>query len=418
MYGVVLTPDPITSTGTISLTAELYAQQAVGLLTLGFDNSFGDEILSLNCTQVGISAGANISTGSNNTMFGFSSGKNTTIGNNNTCIGTNAGLTNISGSNMVAIGSGAMQDLGQGNDNICMGSANLRGIFATNKMTMIGNNNMSKQTYAFVPDNLTVIGNNNFDTEADCPEFQHTGAIVIGSRATNDIPLNPGKDNIILVGNDLNINQDMVSNTTLINGTNHALGNFTPKYNIELQGIQALRSKLSTNIQTIPSDNFMNLKNLTWNWSSYASMVVGTPTVVFDINMEDIDWNDPVVQADPNGKSVFFTLEFSFNGTNSTRTALTAFGGSVAFLVLKNGGNWIFTSITPVLDLTANANNRGYYQFTNSSLINITAYQPTLGNPNIKVGLSWSAVVGSPMINSTVSTNVRAILSTNLVNLP
>lgn len=408
-------------------------------------------------TIIGSDAGV-FNTSGNNTYVGYSAGalNNSGLASHNTAVGSEALYNNRSpsitaigyqalrenrtGNNLVAVGAGSLgllgandvtpsnniigigtnciKDFAEGDNTIVIGHENLNNVFATYGLTMVGNNNMNTQTDNFIADDCIVVGNNNFSNQSDCPEFQHAGAIVIGKNASNAIVLNPSKDNLVLIGNDLAITSDMVSNTAVIAGTNHALGNYTPKYNVETQGIQALRSKASVNIQTIPSDNFMNLKNLQWNWSSYASMIVGTPTVVFDIDMESIDWNDPVVQSDPDGKSVLFSLDTVFNGTNDTRTALTVFGFSVCFLVFKNAGGWYFTNTSPVLDLTTNAGNRGYYQYTNSTFLNIAAYQPVLGDANIKVGISWSNVVGAPMINSTVSTNVKAVLATNLVNLP
>jgi hypothetical protein len=396
-------------------------------------------------------------TASNNTYVGYSSGFSSSSGNSNynvgigsealynnnsrslVAVGYQALKSNVSGDNLVAVGSTCLGQLGNGGapasgnligigtnclkdvveavNSVVIGHENLNGITALNNMVMLGNANMDRQTNNFIADDCIVVGNNNFSNQSDCPEFQHDGAIVIGNNGSNNINLGQAKPNVILIGNDLAITSNMVSNTTIIAGTNHSLGNFTPIYNVETQGINALRSKASVN-SGIPTDNFVGLKVLNWNWSAYAYMTVGSPTVLFDVNMEQIKWDTPTIQDDPNGKSVLFTLEFNFNGTNDIRSALTVFGGSVSFLVLKNGGSWVFPSLTTVVNLTTNAGNRGYYQFSNSTLSGIYAYQPSLGSPEIQVGISWSNVVGNPLFNSTVSTNVRAVLATNLVNGP
>jgi len=274
---------------------------------------------------------------------------------------------------------------------------------------------MNTQTDDFIANDCTVVGNNNFSNQTDCPEFQHTGAIVLGNYASNNINLGQAKDNLILIGNNLPITEDMVSNTAKIAGDHHSLGSFTPKYNIEMEGIQAIRSKASVN-GGIPSNNYEYLKNLSWNWSSNAYTTTGFPTVLFDVNMEQIDWGTQARNDDMNGKSVLFTLEFCCNATDAGRSALTVFGGSVSFLVFKNAGLWIFPNSSTVLDLTLNAGNRGYYQYSNSTFGGIYAYQPSFGSNEIQVGVVWSNVIGDPLLNSTVSTNVRAVLATNLID--
>jgi hypothetical protein len=407
-------------------------------------------------TVIGSSSGV-YNTGTNNTYVGFSSGFSSSSGNSNynvgigseallnnnsrslTAVGYQALKSNVNGDNLVAIGSGALSKLGDGGvsasgslvgigtncmkdiieavNSVVIGHENINGISVLNNMLMFGNYNMNRQTNDFIADDCIVIGNNNFSNQSDCPEFQHNGAIVIGNNGTNNLILGQAKQNIIMIGNDIPITADMSNNTTVISGTNTSFGNFTPKYNIESQGITALRSKASVN-SGIPTDNFTNLKVLNWNWSSYGYMASGMPTVLFDINMNQIDWGDQTIQDDPNGKSVLFTLEFSFNGTNSNRLALTVFGGSVSFIVVKNAGLWIFPNLATVVNLTQNAGNRGYYQYSNSTFDGIYAYQTTQGSPEIQVGILFSNVVGDPLLNSTVSTNVRAVLATNLVDGP
>jgi hypothetical protein len=135
--------------------------------------------------------------------------------------------------------------------------------------------------------------------------------------------------------------------------------------------------------------------------------------------MEQIKWDTPAIQNDPSGKSVLFTLEFTCNATDATRTALSVFGGSVSFMVFKNVGSWVFSSLSTVDNLTLNAGNRGFYNFSTGSVFNgIYVYQPSYGSPEIQVGVVWNSVVGEPLLNATVSTNVRAVLATNLVDGP
>lgn len=407
-------------------------------------------------TFIGTDAGV-YNTGGNNTYIGYACGLNNNfgLGNHNTAVGSEAlynsvskSLTaigfqalreNVNGDNMVAIGSGALSVLGTGGvpasgslvgigtncmkdvieavNTVVIGHENLNGITVLNNMVMYGNANMDRQTNDFIADDCIVVGNGNFSNPSDCPEFQHNGAIVIGNNASNNINLGQAKENLVLIGNNLPITTDMVSNTALIAGSFHSLGNFTPIYNVETQGINALRSKASVN-SGIPSDNFVGLKVLNWNWSAYAYMASGVPTVLFDVNMEQIKWDTQTIQDDMNGKSVLFTLEFNFNGTDAGRSALTVFGGSVSFLVLKNAGQWVFPSLTTVVNLTTNAGNRGYYQYSTASFNGIYVYQPSLGSPEIQVGVVWSSVPGEPILNSTVSTNVSAVLATNLVDGP
>jgi hypothetical protein len=487
--GVVLSPNPIDISGTIGLVADLQYNETTGTLTLGKNNSVGDNT-ALHNISIGDNAGSAITsaddninighnagrynqegnrntfvgtdagvytTGGNNTYIGYASGlnNNSGFGNYNTAIGSEALYNstsrslvavgyqalreNVSGDNLVAIGAGAMGKIGIGGvpasgnligigtncmrdvieavNSVVIGHENLNGITALNNMVMYGNANMDRQTDDFIADDCIVVGNNNFSGQSDCPEFQHDGAIVLGNNASNNINLGQAKQNLVLIGNNLPITSDMVSNTSIIAGTNHSLGNFTPIYNVETQGINALRSKASVN-SGIPVDNFAGLKVLNWNWSAYAYMASGVPTVLFDVNMEQIKWDTQTIQDDDNGKSVLFTLEFNFNGTNAGRSALTTFGGSVSFLVLKNAGQWVFPSLTTVVNLTTNAGNRGYYQYSTASFNGIYVYQPSLGSPEIQVGILWDSVPGEPLLNSTVSTNVSAVLATNLVDGP
>jgi hypothetical protein len=417
-------------------------------------NANRDNQTSNRNTIIGSDAGV-FNTSGNNTYIGYSAGALNNSGNssNNVAIGSEALYSNkspsitgigykslrenVNGNNLVAIGSNSLEKLGandatpstniigigtnvlkdyvEGDNVIVIGHENLNNVFSTSGLTMVGNNNMNTQTDDFIANDCIVMGNNNFSNQSDCPEFQHQGAIVLGNYASNNINLGQGKDNVILIGNNLSITEDMVSNTVEIAGDHHSLGSFTPKYNIEMEGIQALRSKASVN-GGIPNNNYEYLKNLSWNWSSNGYMTTGFPTVLFDVNMEQIDWGTQARNDDMNGKSVLFTLEFSFNGTDANRNALTVFGGSVSFLVFKNAGLWIFPNSSTVLDLTLNAGNRGYYQYSNSTFGGIYAYQSSLGNPEFQVGILWNNVIGDPLLNSTVSTNVRACLATNLID--
>lgn len=393
-----------------------------------------------NNTYVGFSAGAlnnsglanyNTAIGSealyNNrspsiTAIGFQALRENRTGNNLVAVGASSlgllGANDVTpANNIIGIGTNCVKDLAEGYNDIVIGHENLNGVFYINGLSMVGNNNMNTQTNDTIADDCIVVGNNNFSNQSDCLEFQHNGAVVIGNYASNNINLGQAKENLILIGNNLPITTDMVSNTALIAGEFHSLGNFTPIYNVETQGINALRSKASVN-SGIPSDNFAGLKVLNWNWSAYAYMASGVPTVLFDVNMEQIKWDTQAIQDDPNGKSVLFTLEFNFNGTNAGRSALSVFGGSVSFLVLKNAGQWVFPSLTTVVNLTTNAGNRGYYQYSTASFNGIYVYQPSLGSPEIQVGVLWNSVPGEPLLNSTVSTNVSAVLATNLVDGP
>lgn len=404
-------------------------------------------------TIIGSDAGL-FNTSGNNTYIGYSAGSLNNTGNSyNVAIGSEALFNNespsivaigyqslrnnVNGNNLVAIGGGSLsllgandatpstniigigtnvlKDYGEGDNVIVIGHENLNNVFATSGLTMVGNNNMNTQTDNFIANDCIVMGNSNFSNQSDCPEFQHNGCIVLGNYSSNNINLGQGKDNLVLIGNNLPITEDMVSNTAKIAGDHHSLGSFTPRYNIEMEGIQALRSKASVN-SGIPNNNYENLKVLNWNWSSNGYMTAGFPTVLFDINMNQIDWGTQARNDDANGKSVLFTLEFSFNGTDANRNALTIFGGSVSFLVLKNAGLWIFPSQGTVVNLTQNLGNRGYYQYSTSTFDGIYAYQSSFGNPEIQVGIVWSNVIGDPLLNSTVSTNVRAVLATNLID--
>ena len=407
-------------------------------------------------TMIGTDAGV-YNTGNNNVYVGYAAGLSANSGNSNynvgigsealfnsnsrslVAVGYQALRENVTGDNLVAIGAGSMGKIGIGGvpasgnlvavgtnamrdvieavNSVVIGHENLNGITALNNMVMYGNANMDRQTDDFIADDCIVVGNNNFSNQSDCPEFQHNGCIMVGNNASNNINLGQAKQNLILVGNDIAITESMNSETTLISGNYHALGKFTPIYNVETAGIQGLRSKAAVN-GGIPVDNFAGLKVLNWNWSAYGYMAVGVPTVLFDVNMEQIKWDTQAMQDDPNGKSVLFTLEFNFNGTNAGRSALTVFGGSVSFLVLKNAGQWVFPSLTTVVNLTTNAGNRGYYQYSTATFNGIYVYQPSLGSPEIQVGVLWNSVPGEPLLNSSVSTNVRAVLATNLVDGP
>lgn len=484
--GIILTPTIIDGSGSIGLVADLQYSETTKTLTLGKNNSAGDNNAFHNIS-IGDNTSSSITSADDNISIGHNANRDDQTGNRNVIIGSDAGLfntssnnvyvgysagalnntgnshnvaigsealfnnqsasvvgigfqvlrSNVNGDNLVAVGSGSLSLLGtndatpsnniigigtncmkdyvEGDNVIVIGHENLNGVFSTSGLTMVGNNNMNTQTDNFIANDCTVIGNNNFSNQSDCPEFQHNGCIVLGNYSSNNINLGQGKENLVLIGNNLPITEDMVSDTTLIAGTNHSLGAFTPKYNIEMQGINALRSKASVN-GGIPNNNYEYLKNLSWNWSSNGYMTSGYPTVLFDVNMEQIDWGSQARNDDANGKSVLFTLEFSFNGTDANRNALTVFGGSVSFLVLKNNGLWIFPSLGTVVNLTLNAGNRGYYQYSNSTFDGIYAYQPTFGSNEIQVGVVWSNVIGDPLLNSTVSTNVRAVLSTNLID--
>ena len=392
---------------------------------------------SSNNAYVGYSAGALNNTGSSNnvaigsealysnkspsiTAIGYKSLRENVNGNNLVSIGSNSleklGINDATPSNnIIGIGTNCLKDYVEGDNVIVIGHENLNNVFATSGLTMVGNNNMNTQTDNFIANDCVVLGNNNFSNQSDCPEFQHQGALVVGNYASNNINLGQGKDNLVLIGNNLPITEDMVSNTAKIAGDHHSLGSFTPKYNIEMEGIQALRSKASVN-GGIPNNNYENLKVLNWNWSSNGYMTAGFPTVLFDVNMNQIDWGTQARNDDMNGKSVLITLEFNFNGSDANRNALTVFGGSVSFLVLKNAGLWIFPSQGTVVNLTQNLGNRGYYQYSTSTFDGIYAYQSSFGNPEIQVGIVWSNVIGDPLLNSTVSTNVRAVLATNLID--
>lgn len=415
LYGVVLTPDPITTTGTVGLLAELYAEEAVGLLTLGLNNSFGDESQSIQCTQIGINAGENITTGAQNTLIGYSAGNRCTTCNKLVALGSNA-LKNYAGNdgNNIGIGAGSFENLLNGGNNIQIGTNNTTNITLADHSNIIGNDNF-KTAGTTLPNYLICIGQNNYSDAGNNPNFNHYNNITIGNNCFNNETNGNDKYNLTLIGDDLTITNDTQPNTTILGGNQIALNGVSDaRYNVELQGIQAIRSKASVN-SGIPSNNFVSLKNLSWNWSSYGYMASGIPTVLFDVNMDQIDWGNQAIQDSENGKSIYFTLEFSYNGTNAGRSALTVFGGSVSFLVLKNAGQWIFPSLTTVVNLTTNAGNRGYYQYSNSSFNGIYAYQASLGAPEIQVGVIWNSVVGEPLTNSTVSTNVRAVLATNLV---
>jgi len=408
-------------------------------------------------TMIGTDAGV-YNTGGNNVYVGYAAGLSANSGNSNynvgigsealfnsnsrslVAVGYQALRENVTGDNLVSIGAGSMGKIGIGGvapsgnliavgtnamrdvieavNSVVIGHENLNGITALNNMIMYGNANMDRQTEDFVADDCIVVGNNNFSNQSDCPEFQHDGCIMMGNNASNNINLGQAKQNLILVGNDIAITESMNSETTLISGNYHALGKFTPIYNVETQGISALRSKKSVN-GGIPFDNFAGLKCLNWNWSAYGYIATGTPTVLFDVNMEQIKWDTQAIQDDDNGKSVLFTIEFTCNATDSTRSALTVFGGSVSFMVFKNVGKWVFSSLSTVDNLTLNAGNRGFYIYSLGAIFNgIYVYQPSYGSPEIQVGVVWDSVINEPYLNATVSTNVRAVLATNLVDVP
>jgi hypothetical protein len=408
-------------------------------------------------TMIGTDAGV-YNTGSNNVYVGYAAGLSANSGNSNynvgigsealfnsnsrslVAVGYQALRENVTGDNLVAIGAGSMGKIGIGGvaasgnliavgtnamrdvieavNSVVIGHENLNGITALNNMIMYGNANMDRQTEDFIADDCIVVGNNNFSNQSDCPEFQHNGCIMVGNNASNNINLGQEKQNLILVGNDIAITENMNSETTLICGNYHALGKFTPIYNVESQGITALRSKQSVN-GGIDGDNFAGLKCLNWNWSGYGYMSTGLPTVLFDCNVEQIKWDTQAMQDDPNGKSILFTLEFNFNGTNAARNSSTVFAGSVSFMVFKNVGQWVFSSLSTVDNLTLNAGNRGFYQYSNGAVFNgIFAYQRSYGSPEFQVGIVWDVVPGEPILNSTISTNVRAVLATNLVDGP
>jgi hypothetical protein len=406
---------------------------------------------------IGSNAGV-YNVGGNNTYIGYAAGlaANSGIANYNTAIGSEALYhnnsrsivaigyqavrNNVSGDNIVGIGTGALFKVGYDNaspsgsligigtncikdvtecvNSVVIGHENLNGVSLLNNMIMYGNYNLNAQTNEYVADDCVVVGNNNFSAQSDCPEFEHNGAIVIGNGGSNNIPMGNGKQNLILIGNNIPITTGMLSETSLLAGNYHAMGAFSPVYNFESQGINALRSKAAVN-GGIPVDNFTGLKCLNWNWSAYAYLTTVTPTVLFDVNMEQIKWDTPAIQNDPSGKSVLFTIEFTCNATDDTRTALSVFGGSVSFMVFKNVGSWVFSSLSTVDNLTLNAGNRGFYNFSPGTNFNgIYVYQPSYGSPEIQVGVVWNSVANEPLLNATVSTNVRAVLATNLVDGP
>ena len=403
-------------------------------------------------TIIGSDAGV-FNIGGNNTYIGFSSGasNNNSLGSFNTAIGSESLFNNLSDNNIaigyialrsstnaqqvlaigsnalssyaggdgknISIGDNASSNLANGGRNINIGTDNLTNITIADNSNIIGNDNF-KTSGSTLPNYITCIGQNNYSVFGNNPNFNHYNNITIGNNCFNNETNGDDKYNLTLIGDALTITNDTQPNTTIIGGNQISLnGSSDARYNVELQGIQAIRSRASVN-SGIPSNNFTNLKNLSWNWSSYGYMASGIPTVLFDVNMNQIDWGNQAIQDDPDGKSIYFTLEFVYNGTNAGRSALTVFGGSVSFLVLKNAGQWIFPSLTTVVNLTTNAGNRGYYQYSNSSFNGIYAYQATLGAPEIQVGIIWNSVIGEPLNNSTVSTNVRAVLATNLVDGP
>jgi hypothetical protein len=354
----------------------------------------------------------------NNIAIGYRALRSSTNAQQVLAIGSNA-LSSYAGGDgkNISIGDNASVNLVNGGRNINIGTDNMTNITIADNSNIIGNDNF-KTSGSTLPNYITCIGQNNYSTFGNNPNFNHYNNITIGNNCVNYETNGDDKYNLTLIGDALSITDDTQPNTTIIGGNQISLNGVSDaRYNVELQGIQAIRSRASVN-SGIPSNNFTNLKNLSWNWSSYGYMASGIPTVLFDVNMNQIDWGNQTIQNDPNGKSVLFTLEFVFNGTNAGRSALTVFGGSVSFMVFKNAGQWVFPSLTTVVDLTTNAGNRGYYQFSNSSFGGIYAYQATLGAPEIQVGIIWNSVVGEPLNNSTVSTNVRAVLATNLVDGP
>jgi hypothetical protein len=145
-------------------------------------------------------------------------------------------------------------------------------------------------------------------------------------------------------------------------------------------------------------------------------------SIVFDINMNEIKWDTQAIYDANNGKSVMFEILFSAMGTNDTNTSLCTFGGSVQFMVFKNApdgpinpNGWYFNNVSSILDLTGQANFRGLQLYTVNTLQSVYAVQPAgIGRPEIQVGLYWTSVVGN-YTKCTVSTNVRATLSTHLL---
>ena len=387
----ILSADPATGNSNIILSNDVFTQpsDSVENTVLIGNNSMSYTTLSTNDTIIG----------SNNLQNMTTTNLNKIVGYNNITNGVGSALNNH------IIGNGCLLSQNDPTNNIIVGSNILTVGDTANSNIMIGNNVGSDGNV--VLDNI-MIGNNNGVVTGDM-----VGALLVGTNIQMDSPTSAytsvigGLNTIVPSGNG--------EKTTLIQGDYVGLGNMVlnPRYDVESEHKLALRS----------IGNFRSLKNVSWNYSNIFAFSIYDNTSVFaSIDMEsDIQW-EPDLQNSTGNKSVMLTLEFSCMQLSDNGTFYGTAGGSVSFMIHKNAGFWIFPDNSTSYSLLSNAQTRGTYSFMagggNINAVNVS--QSSYGNPNIIFWLKYGSLVQCPTGTwtnyGTVSTQIRAQCSTNLVN--
>ena len=251
-----------------------------------------------------------------------------------------------------------------------------------------------------------MLGNNNGSVTGDM-----VGALLVGTNIQMSSPTSPYTS--VIAGVNTVVPSGNHEATTLIQGQVVGLGNATlnPRYEVESENKIALRS----------NGNFRSLKNVSWNYSNIFAFSVNDNTSVFaSIDLEnDIKW-EPDIQSSASNKSVMLTLEFSCMQLSDNGTFYGTAGGSVSFMIHKNGGNWVFPDNSTSYSLLSNAQTRGTYSFMagGGNINAVQVSQSSYGNPNIIFWLKYGSLVQCPtgtwLGYGTCSTQIRAQCSTNL----
>lgn len=359
---------------------------ATNVILLG-NNSMGATILSTNDTVIG----------SNNLQNMTETNLNKIVGYNNITNGTGSALNNH------VIGNGCLLSQASPTSNIIIGSNILTVGNTANSNIIVGNNAGSDGNVVL---DSTMLGNNNGNVTGDM-----VGALLVGTNIQMSSPTSPYTS--VIAGVNTIVPSGNLEATTLIQGQVVGLGNATlnPRYEVESENKIALRS----------NGNFRSLKNVSWNYSNIFAFSVNDNTSVFaSIDLEnDIKW-EPDIQSSASNKSVMLTLEFSCMQLSDNGTFYGTAGGSVSFMIHKNGGNWIFPDNSTSYSLLSNAQTRGTYSFMagGGNINAVQVSQSSFGNPNIIFWLKYGSLAQCPtgtwLGYGTVSTQIRAQCSTNL----
>jgi hypothetical protein len=318
--GIVLTPDPIVSSGSFALAVDL--KTVNNNIALGFNNwqtadpTGFDNLAVGNLNQpntvgnynIGVGNSIGPSIGSNNTILGqntcsnltgsnnFIEGKNIlsgllATGNNNIILSNDVFLQDSSSiETTLLIGNNSMNATLTSGEDIIIGTQNLQQMANSSNNLIIGHNNLQ---------NASIAGNSNIyvGRRLNVNVTESTDNILIGRDiefASND------KRNCIVIGQNIQLPAETANNTTIIGGDYIGLNTVvSPTYGLESRNSQCMHNFTNGSVYDFRYMKFLNTGPLN---------MVGVSNDVFSFDLNQLQFpNTPAFRM--------LTLEIVFNCT-------------------------------------------------------------------------------------------------------